>query len=106
MNLNTELAGEQAAVFFCNIGFEVKVFAHIDKISDGQCWYPLFRSPVIARGYPIRQRPMPYKGLEIWLGTLGNLVGASSISPFDNKFFIKGFATMLVAMEYFDDVVL
>lgn len=106
MNPNTELAGEQAPALFCNIGFEVKVIAHIDKISDGQCWYPLFRWLVVVIGYSTTWRLMSNNGLEISLGTLKKLIGTDRISPINNKFYIVGMPRWLVPTCYSDSIVL
>ncbi|KAK1255021.1 hypothetical protein MKX08_009016 [Trichoderma sp. CBMAI-0020] len=103
---NTWPPERQEQTFFCNIGFGVDVVDHPDEISNAQCWFPLFRRPVIATGFPILLRPPSTKGLDISLDTLTKLTGASVISQINNKLYFVGFSSWLVPTSYCDNIML
>lgn len=62
---------------------------------NGECWYRLFRNPVLVEGFPISLRTERDTGLEIPLNVMGSLADTRRVDEFNGKLFIKGFATML-----------
>jgi hypothetical protein len=72
--------------------------------SNGSCWKSMFRSPVVVMGYPVRQRPRNWPGLEIPLHMMAGLVRSRSVNEFLGRWYIKGFSSMLVAVGHGDDV--
>lgn len=73
--------------------------------NNGSCWKHLFRNPVLVEGYPIQRRPALGTGLELSLATLADLVQCKRMTVFKDEIFLKGFCSMLVAVQLFDDVV-
>lgn len=65
-----------------------------DAQANGSCWHPLFRNPIIVKGYPILARVNGEKGLEIPLNMMAGLGEASRVTNFDGGLLIKGFSTM------------
>ncbi|KAH6677360.1 hypothetical protein B0J14DRAFT_636069 [Halenospora varia] len=65
-----------------------------DAQPNGSCWHPLFRNPIIVKGYPILARVNGEKGLEIPLNMMAGLGEASRVTNFDGGLLIKGFSTM------------
>lgn len=68
----------------------------IDQINNGDCWLPLFKNPVIVKGYPILARDHGERGLEIPLNMMASLGDASRTTVFDRNLVIKGFSTLFV----------
>ena len=85
---------------FYNISFNLDFSTEDYESSNGQCWHHLFRNPVVVKGYPIPRRSAPNLGLEISLDTMAGLARTKCINTFNNKIFIKGFATMLVPTQF------
>ncbi|KAL7901943.1 hypothetical protein HDV64DRAFT_267145 [Trichoderma sp. TUCIM 5745] len=106
INSTSKMTEGHASSFFCNIGFNVDLTDDAGEIPNGQCWHQLFHNAVIVDGFPIPRRPKSSAGLEISLDTLASLTGTRYINTFNNKFFIKGFSTMLVPTRYSDNVLL
>jgi hypothetical protein len=67
---------------------------HPSVQTNGSCWRPLFRNPVIVEGYPILARAHGEKGLEITLDMMAGLSQASRVTNFGGGLVIKGFSTM------------
>lgn len=66
----------------------------LEPTSIGACWQPLFRNPVIVKGYPILARSCAERGLEIPLNMMAGLGEASRITNFAGGLFVKGFSTL------------
>jgi hypothetical protein len=94
------------SAFFCNINFDLDVADDTDETCSGQCWHELFRSPVIVQGYPIPRRPISGLGLEISLHTMASLAGTRHVQIFNNKLFLKAFATMLIPTRQSNGIIL
>lgn len=73
--------------------------------SNGSCWKHLFRNTVLVEGYPIQRRPAIGTGLELPLDTMADLVQCTRMNIFNDQIFLKGFCTMLVAVQMVGDVV-
>ncbi|KAK3990798.1 hypothetical protein QBC44DRAFT_368771 [Cladorrhinum sp. PSN332] len=97
-----------AGIYMCEIDFAMVIdytnMAGSPSISNGSCWQSMFRNPVVVAGYPIRQRPCGGTGLEIPLTMMGALVRSTRLSDFLGKSFLKGFSSMLVAVERVSDI--
>jgi hypothetical protein len=85
---------------FCKISFNIDSNVEDYESSNGQCWHHLFRNPLVVKGYPIPRRSAPNLGLEISLDTMAGLAQTQYVNTFNNKIFIKGFATMLVPTQF------
>ncbi|KAK1759673.1 hypothetical protein QBC47DRAFT_398481 [Echria macrotheca] len=73
----------------------------LDDVSpNGTCWESMFRNPVVVMGYPIRRRPNDGTGLEIPLNMMAGLVQSDRLNHFLGNSYIKGFSSMLVAVEH------
>lgn len=72
--------------------------------ANGQCWYGMFRSAVIAQGFPIPLRHELNTGLQMPLNLMTALIRTRYIDIFHEKVFIKGFSAMLVPTKRLDDV--
>ena len=64
------------------------------SLANGTCWQPLFRNPVIVKGFPILARSHGEKGLEIPLNMMAGLGEAYRVTNFDDGLLIKGFSTL------------
>lgn len=73
---------------------------------DGECWYNLFRNPVVVEGFPIPLRPERDTGLEIPLSIMAALADTKRVDEFNGKLFIKGFAAMLYPTKRSEEDVL
>ncbi|CZR60568.1 uncharacterized protein PAC_10464 [Phialocephala subalpina] len=62
--------------------------------STGACWRPLFRNPVIVKGFPILTRHYEEKGLEVLLNMMAGLGQACRATYFAGGLLIKGFSTL------------
>lgn len=76
-----------------------------DKPFLGTCWHSMFKNPVMVAGYPILSRSESGFGLEMPLDMMGILAGSTQVDLFDDKMFIKGFSTMLIATKLAQDFV-
>ncbi len=73
---------------------------------NGSCWLPLFRNPVIVKGYPILARIQEERGLEIPLNMMAGLGEASRVTDFDGGFLIKGFCALFCPVKRIKDSIL
>lgn len=93
----------------CRIEF---VFEHAPDRPDpgttrrGSCWFGLFRNPVLVTGYPIAQREALETGLEISLGFMALLVDSDTVFRVGDTMILKGFCSLLAAIEATKDLVL
>ncbi|GAB1206267.1 hypothetical protein APSETT445_004952 [Aspergillus pseudonomiae] len=90
--------------------FEIDFSLHHDEqdvtnMTNGCCWYGLFRNPVIVEGYPIPRRPEPNTGLEIPLQILSGLTRTRRVNVFGGRTVLKGFSVMLVPTAYCEGIV-
>jgi len=74
-----------------------------DQGFNGTCWHPMFRNPIVVRGYPIRRRSGDQMGLEIPLNIAARLMQSAHVTEFLGKSYIKGFSSMLVAVGQADN---
>lgn len=79
-------------------------FTALDKTSSepGYCWSTMFRNTVIVHGFPIPHRASPDLGLEASIDVLAKMMIANSVEDFDERLYIKGFSSMLVATNMRD----
>ncbi|KAK8011572.1 hypothetical protein PG990_010537 [Apiospora arundinis] len=73
------------------------------KVGNGQCWHRMFHRPVVAKGFPIPQRPLMETGLEMTLSLMAALTRSRYINIFQAKTFLKGFSAMLVPTKISND---
>ncbi|TQV99090.1 Pfs domain-containing protein [Cordyceps javanica] len=66
---------------------------------QGRCWQHMFQGAVLATGFPISRRPCKELGLEMPLNMMTELAGSHRVTEWDDKIFIKGYSTMLVAIK-------
>jgi hypothetical protein len=71
--------------------------------SSGTCWQPLFRNPVIVKGYPILARSHLERGLEIPLNLMAGLGEASRVTNFAGGVVVKGFSTLFCPTRRVDN---
>ncbi|KAI0532303.1 hypothetical protein GGR58DRAFT_517833 [Xylaria digitata] len=79
-----------------DIGFMIEEVEDLPRRPNGQCWHDLFRNPVVVRGYPIPRRNDANTGLEVHLSVLAGLTRTRRVDRFGERFFLKGFSTLLV----------
>ncbi|RFN43187.1 hypothetical protein FIE12Z_12589 [Fusarium flagelliforme] len=75
-----------------------------DRNVNGQCWQSLFKRTIIVKGYPILRRKEWNVGLEANLEILAGLARVDQIHTFDDRFYIKGYSTMLVPTRRSSDI--
>ncbi|KAF5561822.1 Pfs domain-containing protein [Fusarium phyllophilum] len=85
------------------IHFDVKTVEGNEN-TNGQCWQSLFKSPILVRGYPIPRRNEWNVGLEASLDIMAGLAQTDQIHAFGDKFYIKGYCTMLVPTRRCSDI--
>jgi len=95
----TTLDGKRRA----DVGFNSTIRGPNQK-PNGTCWHAMFRNPVVVQGYPIRRRPHDGTGLEVPLHIMAGLLWTTHVTEFLGKSYIKGFASMLVAVDHADGV--
>jgi len=88
----------------CQIGFSLNYNEEGSLGSNGQCWHTMFRNPVVVTGYPIPRRAREGTGLELPLNIMAGLVQSTRINDFMGKSYVKGFSSMLVAVNHVDGV--
>lgn len=71
----------------------------LPSYEPGYCWSTMFRNTVIVQGYPIRRRTLPGSGLETSIDILARLVDAHTMDGFNERLYLKGFSSMLVATD-------
>jgi hypothetical protein len=64
---------------------------------NGFCWTSLFSNAVLVGGYPILRRSQPKTGLEMSLSVMGYLVRSYQVVRCEEKIFMKGFSSLLIA---------
>jgi hypothetical protein len=84
---------------------DIKPFPHGEG-PNGSCWRPLFRNPIVVRGYPILARFGGEKGLELPLNIMVGLGQATRVTNFDGGLVIKGFSTMFCPTQRMQNSVL
>lgn len=72
---------------------------------SGDCWHRMFSGPVVVRGFPIRRKAEINLGIEMPLNMIAHFAGSNRVVEFDNKLFIKGYSTMLIATKVLYDMV-
>lgn len=82
--------------------FRISVAQRPLDSTEISCWFPLFNSAGIARGFPIPERGCK-SGLEISIGILAALTRVRHAVEFQGGVVLKGFSTMLVPTERFQD---
>ncbi|KAH7191793.1 uncharacterized protein B0J16DRAFT_331773 [Fusarium flagelliforme] len=83
-----------------DVVFMIRFFVEMvegNRNMNGQCWQSLFKSSIIVKGYPIRRRKEWNVGLEASLEIMAGLARVDRIHAFQDRFYIKGYSTMLVA---------
>jgi hypothetical protein len=91
---------------FYKINFVVEEREENVELVNGQCWYNLFRNPVIVKGYPIPRRSEHDTGLEIPFDIMVRLAQAWHATTFGGKLFLKGFSTIMIPTKHLGDLVL
>lgn len=87
--------------------FKIQFYAEMvegNRNMNGQCWQSLFKSPIIVNGYPIPRRHEWKVGLEASLDIMAGLAGTDQIHAFGDRFYIKGYSTMLVPTRRCGDI--
>ena len=80
-----------ACDIFCT--FDNAAPANPEEAITGHCWYDMFSNSTVALGFPVPQSgPV---GLEVSLPVTAALVGATQITKFGTKLFLKGFSSLL-----------
>ncbi len=87
-----------------DIKFETKDCEGISDLTNGQCWYALFRKPLIVRGFPIPRKSENETGLDIPLSMLAAINNTRTVEMFNRKVFLKGFSSMLVPTKKCKDM--
>ncbi|OTA56890.1 hypothetical protein K449DRAFT_437747 [Hypoxylon sp. EC38] len=99
---NSMLVGE---AFFV-IDFKIEEPSANNQALPGRCWHGMFRNPVMVTGYPILAKHERKLGLEIPLNIMAALAGSERAYEFDDKVFIKGISTMLIATRAIGDLLI
>ncbi len=68
-------------------------------VQPGKCWQDMFQGAVVARGFPTPKRGTENLGLEVPLNMLSYFGGSTRVAEWNDKIFIKGYSTMLVAVK-------
>ena len=87
------------ASIFCVVEFEMVELGTTQETPPGECWRNMFRNPVVVTGFPILTKHEPRIGLEMPLNMIAKLAGSERATQFNEKVFIKGFSTMLIATK-------
>lgn len=97
---------QKATEFSADISFAVKHVGTFSKI-NGECWHDLFRSGVVVEGFPISRRPevCTVKGLDITLPMMARLAQANYVNTFLGRVIIKGFSSMLIPTENYEEMI-
>jgi hypothetical protein len=72
---------------------------------NGTCWQPLFRNPVIVKGYPILARNHQERGLELPLNMMAGLGEAFRVTNWAGGLVVKGFSTLFSPIGRFNNSV-
>lgn len=73
-----------------------------DKTTTANCWFNVFRNPVLVRGFPILKRPLPDSGIEMPIDMMTSLLQKCRLETFDGVTYLKGFSSMLFATQICD----
>jgi len=90
-----------------DVGFRIRFLMEMvegNRNMNGQCWQSLFRSTIIVKGYPIPRRKEWNVGLEANLEIMAGLARVDQIHTFDDRFYMKGYSTMLVPTRRSSDI--
>lgn len=93
----------------CSMDFKFELAPDSKAPEDpkqGFCWSNMFRNPVLVSGYPIPQRSNPETGLEISLGFMSLLIDSPEVFQVAETRILKGFCSLLVAVEVTGDLVM
>lgn len=71
----------------------------------GQCWHRMFTGAVTVNNFPIPRRPRSGTGLEISLPMVATLMSSARLYDFMGRFYLKGFSSMLVPVDFVGGVV-
>ncbi|KAF5633833.1 nucleoside phosphorylase [Fusarium tjaetaba] len=90
-------------------GVDFRIYFDVETVegnhnTNGQCWQSLFKSPTLVRGYPIPRRKEWNVGLEASLDIMAGLAQTHQIHTFGDRFYIKGYCTMLVPTRRCSDI--
>ena len=66
---------------------------------EADCWQQMFRNPVIAKGYPTKQRKDVESGLEVGREMMAVLSQAPQFAEFAGRVMLKGFNSILAPIE-------
>jgi hypothetical protein len=89
-----------ACDIFCT--FDNAAPANPEEAITGHCWYDMFSNSTVALGFPVPQfGPV---GLEVSLPVTAALVGATQITKFGTKLFLKGFSSLLFLASKEDSI--
>lgn len=82
--------------------------SHSPATPNGRYWQAMFRNPVVVSGFPILPRPqnLEHSGLEMSLDMMACLVQASRLTQYAGRQYLKGFSSMLVAVQKTKGIVL
>lgn len=102
----SEARGSNVKSLICRMGFILEE-ADATGLSDtGNCWWGMFRNPVIVKDYPIPRRSQPGTGVEVSLDVLATLMNSRRVVEFSGVTFVKGFSAMLIAVGVVGNVIL
>lgn len=90
--------------FLTKLNFRL-AFTPLNGEQQSPCWLPLFQRVVIVDGFPLPERSGGALGLEIPLRFMTELCGAIHAVEFDGGVIMKGFSTMLIPVQRYDDVI-
>lgn len=89
------------------LSFQVVEFEQPTRgLPNGSCWHPLFRNPIVVRGFPILARFGGERGLEISLNMMAGLGQATRVTNFDGGLVIKGCSSMFYPTQRIQNSVL
>ncbi|KAM5348872.1 hypothetical protein ACJ41O_008695 [Fusarium nematophilum] len=67
------------------------------------CWHPIFRSFVVAKGFPIPTRPDHRPGMEISFDLMSHLIQGKWLTAFMGGLFVKALTRMLHVTDFVDE---
>lgn len=99
-------SGSKLLLASCFIALEFRESAPNLTSTNGLCWTRLFANPILVSGYPIPRRRLSNTGLEASLQSMASLLRTSQVIRFDDRIFMEGFSSLLVATGFRDGLVL
>ena len=105
-NGKEEESSEYALQVSGRIDFHFVTPPALETPGVGFCWSNLFRNPVLVAGYPIPQRRKPDSGLEMSIYMISLLINSAEVFKVKDNIVLKGFCSMLIAMEATKDLVI